>query len=413
LGLTSLESMRNTVKTPFFDIAYEDEQGNYNSLNEKYRIHFFEFDEDMDKDNMLTLRMQGESLDVLDESAFRSGELLRFRFGIKEDDSSARTRIAEVLDFEPDIWNDLRVDVTIRAMDKGAFIRHARTDTVWKKKTASEIAQAIAGNYEYLEAKIDNTTKIYKQILQKNKSDFDFLKYLASLEENIGFWVTDNQLIFAETGFEEEPVKNFTLGNPNSGVIKFSPRIKKSDKKDGADNEVSVSGIDEATGEEFTVISNTSKEKSANNYTVIYDVNGKEIKKSKQKNYNKGRKISSPSSNKSDLQKQVNKKNKKKKDKGIEATLHTDGNTDIELAEIITIGNVGKMSGNHKVTGINYSISGGSLFSRKLRLISNATSKPHNSDNKESNVNKQAGADKKDTRKEIKVVKYDGDGIKK
>jgi len=387
-------------KRPFFDIFSESDE----DLKEKYSIDRITFEEDVEKDDMISFTIHSENDDVLEDEQFSKGAIIKFRFGFLGLDES-ETRIAHVTDTDCEILNNLHTKMTVRAYDKGQFLKKSTSKKVYSEKTASQIAEAIASMHR-LKTEIKATDFQYKQLLQGNRTDFELLKYLASKEEDYQFYIRDNTLYFLPEDLKSDSTITIEAGNTDSRYIKFIAKNRTS-QESGAETSAEVSTIDKKTGKEATqtITQESAEDTKLNDFAVPFDADAKEKISSSDKKARTGNRIITAEKDPERAKIEVKNTVKKANRKAMKGPLITEGFTKIRAGKIITLGNVKKYGGNYYVKSVKHDISNsGYLTTAELQTnaLKKATSKTATS-KATGSKNKTTGPEKPDTRREIVI----------
>jgi phage protein D len=153
----------------------------------------------------------------------------------------------------------------------------------------SEIAKAYNLNVSNVEA----TERVFDSIPQANRTDFEFCKYLASIEQNgsFRFFIKDGSLYFGKIDLGQETAFVYTYG---INIISFKPTLKDS-QTSTASSETEISTYDPVaketiteTADPLTVLEETllgkkevgtSSERKTESPTNVltYDANGDEM----------------------------------------------------------------------------------------------------------------------------------------
>ncbi|MBP7509917.1 MAG: hypothetical protein KA807_19045, partial [Prolixibacteraceae bacterium] len=151
------------------------------------RIVSFEFEEIDDGDDKISLRIVDEYGELIDDEFFQVRNKIRVQWGYiggRHNLSAERTGI--LLDPEYSFSQAMTM-ITLNAFDDGSKL-HGRADQkVWTQIKHSDIATEIARKH-HLKSSIKETVEIKATEPQGNKSDYEFLTYLAS-QNNYDFYI--------------------------------------------------------------------------------------------------------------------------------------------------------------------------------------------------------------------------------
>ena len=138
----------------------------------------FDFEEALEKDNLLTITLKFASVFEADADWLTKGTILRFNFGFIAGLQSG-FRFAKIAEIDYDYGET--VQVTLQAMCAGHFLKSVQSAKVWRDVTLAQIAETLADKYQ-LELDTVATDKIYNNLPQGNRTDFDFLKSICTRE---------------------------------------------------------------------------------------------------------------------------------------------------------------------------------------------------------------------------------------
>lgn len=393
------------MAAPFYRVLVKDSNRDITSL-----IDSFTYEDSIKEDDMIVLSIKSDNPNIVDDPDLQEGIMITYVFGYKHRHSGKR--LAKIEDVDPDFSG--QVKMTIRAFDLGLLLKKNEYDTVWEELTASEIAKKIA-NRNSLLYNVEDSSYKYSSLPQGNKTDFEFLTYLATMEEggSYRFFVKDNVLNFNKIDLKQPSIKTFRYKDPNGGVLSFKPRAGGSKKK-AASQETKVVSIDRNTGEvteQKINNSNSTDDVKLGDHAVYYDADGnKKVNISDENSLDKtGKNLVVPAKSPTQAS---NIANKEKKDSALEdltASLGTEGDPFYESDKIITISNVGKkFTGNWYVAKVSHTISSNQIYSSTLSLQKNASKV--NSSNSEEAKNKNNGAGPDSANKQKTLFSYDEDG---
>ena len=399
-------------KSPFYQVVVSHNNRNITEL-----ISSFTYEDCVEQDNLLVLRISDTRVALVDDPDLQEGVELIFHFGYLQGRISPK-REARITNVEPSYGNQL--NLTIKASDQGVVMKKGDNSKVWEKKTSSEIVEAIAAKHG-LKAVVDKTTKKHDMMPQGNKSDYDFCKHLAGQETDgsFQFFLRGKELHFKKRDLKKSPTKNFTWNKGDGNILGFRPKSKEL-TKDGASKETSVVAVDPLTNQPIVSKANNSTAKDdtkLGDYPVFYNADGKKVSsgtggKTENAEELTGKKIVTAVADKEEADNIANNKKKKAAMDDMSAVLDVEMDPDLSSDDIITISNVGqKFGGNWYVNKVSFSIQGGSAATCSMDLKKNAGSVPTNSGtDKAKQTNKEVGPNEADKKKAVEVYKYDGNG---
>jgi len=390
-------------------------------------IEGFKYEDAIEKDSLMTFNIKkGYALEAADDEDIISGKSLTCQFGFLGE-SVSTVHVAKITDV--DVTYGERVTMVVKCLDKGQDMKKSTPSKMWKGKKASDIAKEVAEKYG-LTPIVDETSRTYDSLPQGQKTDFEFLQYLASKEKDGSyiFYVSDEELHFEKVNYSVSSRITFTYG---VDVVKFSPKFKESEQKGG--------------GKSSTVKSFDPMNKKASDTTVTpttavgsklgeWDVNGSakssstlgagginsqslpagktdfkglvksvtDAKDLDKKGENETTNVILPTKNTEEGKDAANKlqktggnpgKGKSGGSKILTATLDIAGNPLLKPGDIITMAGVAKRhQGNWYVEKVSHTITAGSAYTTSLEMHKNGTGKSNTKDSEKSDdVNKTVG----------------------
>jgi phage protein D len=250
-------------------------------------ITSFDFEDCTEEDDLLSLSLNGLTLEMLESDAFQVGKDISFQFGYRGGAVSP-LRTMRISDITPSY--DKTITATLKALDYGQLLKKQPQGTVWQQKTASQIVTAIGQKYGLDTSEVQPTSFIYPHLAQGQKTDFEMIQYLAERETNgsFHFFIRNNFLFFKRKDLNQQASHVFTIGD---NIISFKPSLKDSQKQD---DKFSTTNINTLTGKETsaTITAQNAKDQfSQGNYTnqttdkkattpqvPVYDLNGNVVK---------------------------------------------------------------------------------------------------------------------------------------
>lgn len=384
-----------------------------------------------ERDNMISVTVYDDiDYKVVDSKGLFKGADLTVQFGFMGTASVVGVHKGKVVEINTRYTKG--ACTTIRAYDKGNYIKTNNRNTVWKNKTSSQIAETIATN-NGLSIIVDQTTKVWDSIPQGNRSDIEFLRYLAGRETDGDFhtYLRDDVLYFTKERLDEEAVNLYKIG-ADERVLSFDVKDEHAANRaqgggtqlimvdrnkaigkigvnnDNMRNNISLGSYVEQFINDGSFHFTTKTEKPAS-ATTWY---GKALDKGMSVVTKLGEDIVHKIIPTPDVGKDVatnigNRQTKHSKLKQISATLTIVGDPRLKPNQIITISNVAKRhAGNWIVTECRHRIDSGG-FLTVLELNRNATGV---GTDKAGTVNKSVGDASKSGRKDIDRVYWSNDG---
>ncbi len=213
----------------------------------------FAYEDCTEEDDLLKISLQGVTNELLSTDTFKVGKEMRFQFGYIGGAVSI-LRLARISNTDYNYGKT--TDITITALDLGQVLKKTQSQKVWQKVTTSQIAKEIAKAHGLGTKLIEATQTVYERLPQANRTDYDFLQYLAQMEADGSFrcYIKDDELVFNRLALEQEAQKQvFTLGE---NIISFKPSLKDSENSSASAN-TTVSSLDPLT-KQLQIISVTN-----------------------------------------------------------------------------------------------------------------------------------------------------------
>lgn len=371
----------------------------------EYSCEGFTYEDCLKEDDLISFSLNGGQ--EIWELDVKEGMPLIAQFGYKDGDSSGK-RACFVKDFDYRI-NGLLVSLSVKALDKGSFLKKRESKKIWKQMSASEIASNIADSYE-LKKDIQSTSKKYPSLNQGKLTDFKFLSNLAQKEDKFHFRISGDTLIFKPLNLDEQ--SKIVYSPADGSFLEFSFGFKAAEG-DGSDGGVISEGLT-TTG---SVQQEKPKDATATGqYRVSYDTNGNIKAPAKDKQTAASKYHTSPHDSQT-KQAIINNQKRDKELEKVEGTLVVEGNPMLVAGQMITINGIGNTwSGNWLVTKITHNISIGSFYKTTLTVNKNAGKKSSSqtqtsktSSGQNTNPSQKTASD---SSKGKKPVRYDKNGNK-
>lgn len=388
------------MKAPFFRVFNGD-------VDITSLIDSFSYEDTIKEDSLLKITVIYSNIADYQAGGLNiaTGDYLRFYYGYLRGEQSEAHK-ARVTDIEHSYASNLRL--TIRCLDLGTTMKKTSQNKVWENVTSVQIAQTIAKKYG-LEFEYDQTKKVWENLPQGNRSDFDFIRYLANREKdgNYTFFIRNETLYFVERGLGSDSILSLNFGSPNSGIISFRTKYKTSTQPAAANNVVTTSIDPLKKKAEESIVSVKDKDKTTGEYAFLYNKNG-EFVGSKE---GVKEKLVTPET-KEESKNIASSMKKQGTLKTLTATLTVEGNPLLVPNRILTIQNVLKEhAGNWYIESVNHSIKT-SGYTTTLTLARNGYKAQTSVKNDPKDVNKSEGSTAVKDSKKIAVYDKDGSFIK-
>lgn len=364
-------------------------------------VESLNYEDTVEEDNLVVMEIDyNYAMELADDKDFSTGNMMSFQFGFMGEQVSElhKARITDVTHKYRE-----RVSMTVKCLDLGTTVKKTTSQKIWKNKTSSEIAKEIAADYG-LEAEVKPTTKKWANLPQGNRSDLDFLKYLAAREDDGGFivFIRNNTLYFNERGIKENSKVTFTYAWGDGTMISFEPAVKESSQS-AHGVKTTATHIDQKTGKvEKEEVDNDKETKTGTtgNYKVYRGEDGKFVG-----NKRVGKPNTQPVADKREAKNLANHSKKKASLEGVTAKLVIEGNPLVTPNCVITIKNVAKRHlGNWYVKKVTHNIRG-QAYVTTLDLAQNGSKVKTATKAKDANTS--VGADK--PKEQVKVRVYKGE----
>lgn len=157
-----------------------------------------------------------------EEYAFlRRGNVITYQYGYTAGDTSPEY-VGRIVWVNTSYSSSDGCKEVLRISPTGISTKFGGSNKVWKDKTASQIAREIAARHR-LYADVDDTNRVYKNLPQGNRSDIEFLRYLARREHpNMNVYLTSSGIMFKRIGTYKKSKYLFDLSDPNHSVISLT-----------------------------------------------------------------------------------------------------------------------------------------------------------------------------------------------
>lgn len=227
-------------------------------------VEWFRRTSDHEKGELVEFRFKSDkSIDLGNHKNMVVGGVIYYQFGFIKDVQSS-IHLCRVGAVECD-FSDKRVQVIVKATDKGIEIKKSASQKVWHNITLSGLCQEIATKYglDYIG---DTTTHKYTSLPQAGRSDWELINYMISREPS-GLYhlsVQGTQLILEKDQRSKKSARGFVYGD---NVISFRTQFKEITQKPNIASPASL-GIDEKTGKITTPKANTTSELRDGKFSV-------------------------------------------------------------------------------------------------------------------------------------------------
>lgn len=361
------------MKAPFYKLWLE---GKVNQDLTDY-IDGLDYEDCVGEDNMVDFKVNlQKGFEMIKNGKVEAGSAMKFQFGfLGEMPSPIHTAVVKDLDVD---YGTGGIKVSIRALDKGVDMKRSDSNKIWKKIRSSDVAIQIAKKYD-LEVDVTPTVKVWDSMPQANRSDLEFLTYLAKRETNGNFitFISNNVLHFVNRGLDKGSKITYEWGNGDGELISFKTQHRESTSNKGT-AKTTVSGFDTASKSGVTSVASNKTQKDE---TVLGEV---KIKVDRYTGQPMGKTLLTPGGKGISIEnKNLASSSKSKSDlKVLTATATVLGNPSLKANMVITIGGVlEKHCGNWFIQKAKHSVrTGGYLTTLELAKNGQKTGTAKNSD---------------------------------
>jgi len=403
------------AKSPFYKVLLKGSE-----LDITEDITKFSHEDAVDADNLLSLEIRTADPEYLEKNQITEGNQLIFDYGYIGAEQSPRY-LARIVDITAKYSTQL--SIMLKATDLGILLKKNTSKRVWEDMRSSDIVREI-GLQNGLEVLADETTVIHEFIPQAGRTDYKFLKYLASIEQqgSFRFFLKDNVINFTRRNLEKDSIRTFIYNDPNGEVISFTPSSKET-QKDGSSRNTVVTSVDPFTNEvvqESVTNSDAQDDTKLGDFVIHFNENAEQVSRQRSeviKNSNDqnraGKHVNIPVTSQTEAGNIANKQKKDSALKDYTAELMVSGNPLYISDEIITMNNVSrKDQGNWYIVRANHSITPGAGYQTRLSLQKNAVRSSDNTDKTQQEiVNNTVGAeDGRPIKKKVKTQLYNENG---
>lgn len=401
--------------SPFYNVTVEN-----TNTDITHWISEFRYEDATEEDDIIVLKIPHATIQQIDSPELKKGNTLTYVYGFLGQGRKSKIGTAQIKDIECDYGISININVT--AKDKGYSLKRETSKAIYEGKTGSEIALQIAVDFK-MDSVIEETTKVHDSLPQGGKTYWEFLKVLAKKEGDapvspltppalagtgkgpFQVFVKGNTLTFARRDLKTDAEIKY-LYSEGEGIVKsFRPSYEQS--QDGASVAVESENInpDDMSGFESKMNDSEPKARESNlgQETINYDVNGVELGRSAVKQ------VFTPSTDQEEADNFGSALKKEGTMGELVGTMDLDLDPSVQSDRIITMGGVARIhQGNWYIKKATHTISKGTA-STTLDLAKNASASGE--ELAEGDVNETIGDENPDAKGEIKIFKYDVNGI--
>ena len=365
-------------------------------------IENFKFEDSVDEDNMVELRIKEEfAFALTDDPDIFPQQLIQFQWGFKGS-STSPIHVARISDIETTYGE--RVKLTIRALDKGVEAKKVYREKIWENMTSSQIAVSIAKSLNMTPI-VEDTTKVWKEYPQINKSDFQLLSELASKEGagRMMFYISGETLYFVKKDLSIKAKWLFKYGE--ASFISFAPKLRESTQKP-ASNAAQTVQVNSKTNA-VTKIEAEPDPVNLGDNLLNFDVDGNLLDKPPVLSTFQ---MPIDDDDTDEAKNQVTTQKRKAGEKVLGGSLKVEGLPDYKAGQLCSIANVAQRHlGNWYIDKVTHTLGGDSPYLCTLDLHKNGTSKAAKPNaGKADKTNKTEG--QKDAKTKKTVYEWDVNG---
>ena len=387
------------ARSPFYKIILLSSDRDISEL-----VTTFRYEHAVDEDNLLEIRIETGSLELLNSKEIKKGDLISFIFGYLGADQSIprRAKVKKI-----STAYDQTISLTITSLDDGYLMKRVTSDEI-HSGTASEIVLAIAKKFK-LEAVIEETQTVYKALPQGNKSYYAFLKHLAVKEGGgdgksgpMRLFTDGAKLFFTRRDLTKDSTRTYEYNNGEGEVISFTPK----DDQDLSGAAVSTTSedidLDSLETKDVVADNSNTQEGALGDNLHNFDINGFESLIESVK------KIFTPADTEERKKNLIGGIKNNQALGELTANLDTTGDPSSLSDTVITMAGVADDHlGNWYISKAIHTIDkGGYITSREMKKNASKTG-----DDTADNPNKSIGPDKGEETTEIKIFMFDENGF--
>lgn len=387
-------------------------------------------DEDIKSGGFITTRNTNAGkksvnfVQYLDDAALKEGAILQVQFGYRLGAFSVPF-LMRVSNHRPTYGDN--INLIVEATDLGILMKKDQSKKIWQNVSSSAIVKTISQNYG-LTAVVNDTSKVHAFMPQGGRTDYDFLKYLSTLEQagSFHFFLRGNEVHFERIPIDKAAFRLYTYATHDGNILNFQPNSLEMLKK-GASRNTVVTSVDPFTNQPVQKVVNTpADDPKLGDYLVAFNENAIEqpllnkkpsaILSNKNDPNRAGEHMHVPIDDETDAGLDGNSYNENigsqvKKGaalKDYEGTLTAEGDPDVLANCIVTLAAVSKRdTGNWYVKRSNHDLTSDGGYITRLTLNKNAAEVKISKDAvKQTAVNKTVGT-KDEAKKELPNVYFD------
>jgi len=257
-------------RNPYYEVLMDIGGGKKTALDITKYVTSLAICRSMKKTDSLTVMATDniESLSLIGSNRLIAGTKIFYRYGYVSWRMSS-WRVARITEVEPTFG--LVPTIKIECSDFGVPMKKISSNKIYYNMTSSQICSEICAKYG-LKTFIEPTTKKYDAIAVGHRTDFQFIKYLASRESgNMQAYLTGDEFYYYSKKNGTKSVTTFAYGDYE--VFRFAVSYNTRPVAADADEANSL-GIDPLTGEIKKSTSkgtNVGEKKLAANTEFIFD----------------------------------------------------------------------------------------------------------------------------------------------
>lgn len=383
-------------KSPYYDIEIKSSQTRLTEL-----ISSFTYEDCIDEDDLVKFTMHDLNREFIDSPDFIEGVDILYQFGYLSykiiDKATATIKTLKIRYAQT-------IDIEVVALDAGNSMKQSTSCKIWKNMKASDMVAKIVKRYG-LDLISVPTKKVYNNLPQGNRTDFEFIRYLTTIEDSgtYIFYVKDQKAYFVKRDLTVDPSILFQYGDPDgtSKIISFDVNQEDTGKTK-AKTKATTTGIDPLTKKKI------KEDGAAGEALGDYSINSEGDLSDLEASNTTGKNIPHPAKSVEDAKNVASKAKKDAELEGLTATLVIEGDTLVRAGDVIGITGVAKKhEGNWYVKKVAHSITTGGYIVT-LYLQKNATKQPITANTDKVNGNDKTGSKDPDPYKNLLIVKADG-----
>jgi len=355
---------------PYTPIVIVRIDGRELTLKGNAQVEEFEFDDLADGDDQITLTISDPTGELVDDPRFQARKEIEVSWGYP----GLLSPVHKGILLEPEVHFGESTTINLVALDKGSKLHGRAEQKVWKNIKYCDIARAIAERHS-LRAIVQETYRQFESLPQGNRSDYEFMVFLAS-EEKFEFYIDGEELHFHEKMKIRPPLETFVwFSGMEKTLLEFHPRYNTQEIKDEA--ETTAVGFDPETREPVIHIANaeTKKTPGFGRKTLQVNLANGDTKYSETET---GHVAATPHQKLDEVEKEAEAKRAEAEEKQVVATAKVIGIPYIRTQRTIVIQGVGdRFSGRWDVTRANHRI-GSEGYVLRLELQRDAVEEEEN-----------------------------------